>query len=166
MQQIADSTMAIPKQQATRQDHSGEAAPGAKSSSKSKGIRVSETLLEKAEEHARVAQRSIPKQIEYWSQLGRIFEQHLGGADLHALLTEQKTISHIELVASAIPGPESVFAELEAERRAGSLGTSVTAAPVVYDLSEDGGSLRRHESDGRITIGALVDGEFVESTEP
>lgn len=157
--------MSAPKQQAAPQDHSGEAIPNNKSNPKSKGIRVSETLLESAEEHARVAQRSTPKQIEYWSQIGRIFEHHLGGSDLHALLTEQKTISHIALIASAIPRSESVFAELEAERRAGSLSASVTSAPVVYDVSEDGLNLRRHESDGRITIGTLVDGEFVASTE-
>lgn len=39
-------------------------------------IKLSERLIEKAKAHALANHRSIPKQIEYWSQLGRIAEEN------------------------------------------------------------------------------------------
>lgn len=39
-------------------------------------IKLSERLVEKAKAHALANHRSIPKQIEYWSQLGRIAEEN------------------------------------------------------------------------------------------
>ncbi len=39
-------------------------------------IKLSERLVEKAKAHALANHRSIPKQIEYWSQLGRIVEEN------------------------------------------------------------------------------------------
>ncbi len=39
-------------------------------------IKLSERLVEKAKSHALANHRSIPKQIEYWSQLGRIAEEN------------------------------------------------------------------------------------------
>ena len=39
-------------------------------------IKLSERLVEKAKSHALANHRSIPKQIEHWSQLGRIAEEN------------------------------------------------------------------------------------------
>lgn len=35
-------------------------------------VKVSEGLVNQAEHYARVEHRSVPKQIEYWSQIGKI----------------------------------------------------------------------------------------------
>ncbi len=40
-------------------------------------IKLSERLVKKAKAHALANHYSIPKQIEYWSQLGRIAEENL-----------------------------------------------------------------------------------------
>lgn len=59
-------------------------------------IKLSERLVEKAKAHALANHRSIPKQIEYWSQLGRIAEEN---PDLpyslvrDVLLSEQEEIT-------------------------------------------------------------------------
>jgi hypothetical protein len=39
-------------------------------------IKLSETLIEQARRHANLYKRSIPKQIEYWSQIGKISEEN------------------------------------------------------------------------------------------
>ncbi len=35
-------------------------------------VKLSEDLVNQAKHYARVEHRSVPKQIEYWSQIGRI----------------------------------------------------------------------------------------------
>jgi len=39
-------------------------------------VKLSETLVEQARTHAYIQHRSIPKQIEYWSQIGKIAEEN------------------------------------------------------------------------------------------
>lgn len=39
-------------------------------------VKLSETLVEQAKTHARIQHRSVPKQIEYWSQMGKIAEEN------------------------------------------------------------------------------------------
>lgn len=39
-------------------------------------IKLSESLVTQARYHARVQHRSVPKQIEYWSQIGKIAEEN------------------------------------------------------------------------------------------
>ncbi len=35
-------------------------------------VKLSENLVEQAKTHALIQHRSVPKQIEYWSQIGKI----------------------------------------------------------------------------------------------
>ncbi len=35
-------------------------------------VKLSETLVESAKRYAAIEHRSVPKQIEYWSQIGKI----------------------------------------------------------------------------------------------
>ena len=39
-------------------------------------VKLSESLVEQAKRHGQVQHRSVPKQIEYWSQIGRIAEEN------------------------------------------------------------------------------------------
>ena len=39
-------------------------------------IKLSDDLVEQARRHGRVYSRSAPKQIEYWSRIGRIVEEN------------------------------------------------------------------------------------------
>lgn len=39
-------------------------------------IKLSDSLVEQARRHGRVYSRSAPKQIEYWTRIGRIVEEN------------------------------------------------------------------------------------------
>ena len=39
-------------------------------------VKLSEALVEQARHHGRVQHRSVPKQIEYWSQIGKIAQEN------------------------------------------------------------------------------------------
>ncbi|MES9857748.1 MAG: hypothetical protein ABW166_14265 [Sedimenticola sp.] len=39
-------------------------------------VKLSETLVDQARRFASVQHRSVPKQIEYWSQIGKIAEEN------------------------------------------------------------------------------------------
>lgn len=39
-------------------------------------VKLSETLVDQARRHASIEHRSLPKQIEYWSQIGKIAEEN------------------------------------------------------------------------------------------
>ena len=39
-------------------------------------VKLSEALVEQAKTHGRVQHRSVPKQIEYWSQIGKVAEEN------------------------------------------------------------------------------------------
>lgn len=39
-------------------------------------VKLSEALVDQAKRHAAIQRRSVPKQIEYWSQIGKIAEEN------------------------------------------------------------------------------------------
>lgn len=39
-------------------------------------VKLSEALVEQARNYGRVQHRSVPKQIEYWSQIGKVAEEN------------------------------------------------------------------------------------------
>lgn len=39
-------------------------------------VKLADTLVDQAKRYAHVNHRSVPKQIEYWSQIGRIAEEN------------------------------------------------------------------------------------------
>lgn len=39
-------------------------------------VKLSENLVAQAKRYAQIQHRSVPKQIEYWSQIGRIAEEN------------------------------------------------------------------------------------------
>ena len=127
-----------------------------------RAVRIGGELYEAAEEVASVARRSVQRQVEFRALLGRHLERHLTGGDLQALLGGHRVIAEVRLAVAAVPDFDTVLDELERARADGTLAASVTGSDVVYDLAEDGVSLRRWNADRTESIGALVDGAFVE----
>ena len=39
-------------------------------------VKLSENLVEQAKAYGRIEHRSVPKQIEYWSQIGKIAQEN------------------------------------------------------------------------------------------
>ena len=39
-------------------------------------VKLSESLVEQAKAYAQIEHRSVPKQIEYWSQIGKIAQEN------------------------------------------------------------------------------------------
>ncbi len=39
-------------------------------------VKLSETLVDQARRYATIQHRSVPKQIEYWTQIGKIAEEN------------------------------------------------------------------------------------------
>ncbi len=39
-------------------------------------VKLSEDLVEQARHYAQIQHRSVPKQIEYWSQIGKVAEEN------------------------------------------------------------------------------------------
>ena len=130
-----------------------------------KTVKLSSELLRVAEQEADLAQRSIPRQLEYWALLGRAVEPFLKKDDCHALMAELKVINSLTL-ADAFPAADSVMAELEDSRSTGVLTASVTSAEVVYEIddSRENGMIKIL-SDGTEIKGILMDGQFVEQPE-
>ena len=131
-------------------------------SSSGKAIRVGDELVRLAERHAQVAHRSPPKQIEYWAHLGRLFEMSLSSSDLHALLSDQKFIAEVRLASGEVPSVDTVLEELNADRTSGRLAASLSDAQDVFDLADDGRSVRRTDASGNVALGAFFEGKFVE----
>ena len=59
-------------------------------------VKLSENLVDQAKHYANIQHRSVPKQIEYWSQIGKIAEEN---PDLPFFMIRQILIAdHEEVV--------------------------------------------------------------------
>jgi len=56
-------------------------------------VKLPESLVNQAKQHAQIEHRSIPKQIEYWSRIGKIAEENL---DLTFAMIRQIMIADLE----------------------------------------------------------------------
>lgn len=56
-------------------------------------VKLSENLVNQAKQYAQIEHRSIPKQIEYWSRIGKIAEEN---PDLTFAMIRQITIADSE----------------------------------------------------------------------
>ena len=149
---------------ATEKSPSGERGRQRKSSAqKGRNVRLSDELYEAADSVAEATLRSAQKQLEYWAQLGRLADGMLTNVEAAALLSNDSFISEISLFKNSAPRADDIMAEIQQDRANGALKAKVTHASVVYDVAEDGLSIRRIDTAGNVTIGSLVDGSFVEA---
>lgn len=129
--------------------------------STSNPLRLNDALVRQAKAIARINKRSLPRQIEYWAELGRAVE---------SLLTQEQLIAVREGLARIVVNPtdsqpvpsEALFSDIEEFRAAGTLAKRVTSASVRYQRSESHpGRLERIDADGTRTVGVFEGGRFV-----
>lgn len=123
-------------------------------------IRLSEEFIEKVEQASEKSMRSLPKQVEYWAQLGEVLERYLNRQDLEALFSGRIEI-HISPKTVSAPDMDQVFDELESDRRNNVLNTKVIPAKSWIEISrEKPGFLLRVNADGSRELGSIIKGKF------
>ncbi|MCP4757803.1 MAG: hypothetical protein GY866_43645 [Proteobacteria bacterium] len=124
-------------------------------------IRLNPALIAAAEKDSVIQKRSVPKQIEYWVELGRAVEGVLDLADVFAVIQGFKQIK-VEEATSATVDSNDVFDSLEVRRDSGSLAEGVTTSTVYYEASSScAGLLDKVDSTtGERQTGQFYNGEF------
>ncbi len=124
-------------------------------------MRLNPELVAAAEREGAVQKRSIPKQIEYWAELGKAVERTIDISDIYAIIQGIKKV-HVEPVMSAAVPPDDVFDALEKSRKSGRLVEKVTSADVCYEasLSQPGLLDRVNAVTGLRQTGQFHNGEF------
>lgn len=123
-------------------------------------LRLSKEIVSHAKVSATLQKRSVPKQIEYWAELGRHVEQKVEHSGLMAIL-KNMAIIEVKPIPSDQIDPDEVFQALEADRASGKLSATVTSANVIYEASRSHpGLLDRIGEDGERTTGSFENGEF------
>lgn len=105
-----------------------------------KSIRLNADLLFQAQTSAAMQCRSIPNQVEYWANLGRIISSVISIEDAFAIIQGLKQIS-VEPVQTVSVDSDTVFNNLEADRKKGFKDKPVTSAPFYYEASQKGNGL-------------------------
>lgn len=125
----------------------------------SKPLRLEQGLVSSATEAAQRQKRSVPRQIEYWAELGRSVE-HLIDLDTLAAVEQGLARLVVEMAPSETVTSADVFADLESARRAGTL--RVAEGRVRYQASRSRpGLLERLHPDGTRVVGRFSLGQFV-----
>ena len=124
-------------------------------------MRLDSALIAAAEREAIIQKRSIPKQIEFWAELGKAVEHIIGFDDVIAITQGLKRIE-LEPLVSAVADPDDVFDTLEAQRAMGTLSENVTSAPVYFEASKTrpGFLDRVTRASGKRETGRFQNGEF------
>jgi len=127
-------------------------------------LRISSQLVAAAERSAAVYKRSVPKQLEYWAELGRAIERVMSMEDIIAV-KENITKIVLEPVAAHGVDPDKVFASLEKKRKNGTLANEVTSSAVYYEASHaHPGLLDRVDSaTGNRQAGYFQNGTFIKT---
>jgi hypothetical protein len=97
-------------------------------------MRLDESLIAAAEREAAIQKRSIPKQIEFWAELGRAVEHLIGIDDAIAVSQGLRRIELIPLSFKSV-APGDVFDALESRRKSKTLSNGVTEAAIYYEAS-------------------------------
>ena len=128
-------------------------------------MRLDSVLVAAAEREAAIQKRSVPKQIEFWAELGMAVERAIGFDDVIAVTQGLKRIELESLVSPAVDAAE-VFGDLEARRACGALSGKVTSAAISYEASRSRpGFLDRVQSTGgKRETGRFRNGTFTTCT--
>lgn len=127
-------------------------------------LRLSSELIAAAERSGAVYKRSVPKQLEYWAELGREIERVISMKDIIAVKENIKKIV-LKPVAAKRADPDKVFASLEKKRKNGKLAKEVTSAAVYYEASliHPGLIDRVDSATGTRQAGRFQNGEFIKN---
>jgi len=94
-------------------------------------LRLDTSLVTAARREGSIKKRSVPKQIEFWAELGKAVEQVLNYNDVFAVIQGLKQIK----VESVAVDPADVFNSLEDNRQSGELAKKVTSAAIYFEAS-------------------------------
>ena len=121
-------------------------------------LRLDTALVTAARREGSIRKRSVPKQIEFWAELGKAVEQVLNYNDVFAVIQGLKQIK----VESVAVDPADVFNSLEDNRQSGELAKKVTSAAIYFEASrKQPGLLDRVNSvTGERQTGQFHNGEF------
>jgi hypothetical protein len=124
-------------------------------------LRLSAALIDAAEKEGAIQKRSVPKQIEFWAELGKAVERVIDPTDAVALIKGFRTIK-VEPAESTPVDPRDVFDSLEASRKKDGLAGKVTSAWFYYEASSSRpGFLDRVDArTGERRTGQFQNGEF------
>ncbi len=124
-------------------------------------MRLNAALVDAAEREGAIQKRSIPKQIEFWAEIGKAVEHIIDRADVLAVTQGLKRIK-LEPIASAPVDSGEVFNSVDTSRSSGTLEKEVTSAAVYYEASLNlPGFIDRVDSaTGERQTGRFHNGEF------
>jgi hypothetical protein len=124
-------------------------------------VRLSHSLIREAEKEGDVKRRTVPKQIEFWAELGKAVERVISPAEAYAVIQGLKQIK-TEPVPNVKADPNEVFKDLEKKRKQNMLSSEVTSSRYIYEASpEHPGLLTRVDSEtGKRQTGSFKNGKF------
>lgn len=124
-------------------------------------IRLNSALVAAAEKEGAIQKRSVPKQIEFWAELGKAVARVIDLSDVFAIIQGLKKVK-VEPVTSVAVDPRDVFNSLENKRKSGNLAEEVTSSAVYYEasLSRQGLLDRVNSYTGERETGQFHNGEF------
>jgi hypothetical protein len=124
-------------------------------------MRLDAALIAAAEREAAIQKRSIPKQIEFWAELGKALEHIIGMDDSIAIMQGLKKI-RLEPFESSTANSDNVFNDLEIGRISSRLSEQVTTALQYYEASKKHPGLldRVEKATGKRETGHFLNGEF------
>jgi hypothetical protein len=126
----------------------------------SKPLRLDEELVRAASTAGRLHRRSVPRQIEFWAEIGRAVEQRLSVEDLIAVREGLARLA-VDRGVSLPADPAAVLRDIEAARASGTLAERVSEAPVRYQSCPGRpGLIQRIAADGTREVGRFQGGEF------
>ncbi len=129
--------------------------------STSSPLRLDATLVRQAKATARLYKRSLPRQIEYWAELGRSVESMLTLEQLIAI-REGLAIINVDHRETGPVSSDEVFRDIEQQRADEELSKRVSGTSTRYQASDSHpGRLERIAADGTRTTGVFEDGRFV-----
>ena len=124
-------------------------------------IRLQQNLMQSAELAGKRFHRSTAEQIEYWAALGQSVSSTLNPDILLAIQTGLAKLN-VEPVISPRINPDTVFGNLERQRKDSVLPDKVTSACTRYQVSSaNPGWLEAIGVNGEVTVGQFKNGEFI-----
>ena len=124
-------------------------------------IRLNSALVAAAEREGTIQKRSVPKQIEFWAELGKAVVRVMDLSDVFAIIQGLKKVK-VEPATSVAVDPRDVFNSLENKRKSGNLAEKVTSSAVYYEasLSQQGLLDRVNSYTGERETGQFHNGEL------
>jgi hypothetical protein len=123
-------------------------------------IRLKDSIIREAEAEAALFSRSVPKQIEFWAEIGRRISHSVTPNELMALLNGIAEI-RIDIIDTQPIDATQIFAAVERKNKNGSLAKAMTQTSLYYEASKSNpGLLDCVQEDGSRTSGYFRNGKF------